>query len=259
MSSNVESFVENNVGYIYLDRQKSRNALTFEMLRSIELTVREWSVQPEVRCIVFSGKGKAYCAGDDLIDMGTSKYPVPEDKFVEYLSGYPEACKAFRECPKPIICSVHGYALGAGLELALSCDLLIAEKGCGIGLPFVLRGFSSGTHLLARLTNRMFASRLLFTGDIVPVENLEAFGLVHSLTEADERESKTKNLAEKIAQLPTKTIGLMKKAMDASDFLDERSAWVVQAQSTVTGTLTEDYAEGRRAFAEKRDPVFTGK
>lgn len=251
--------VENGVGFITLNRPKALNALTFKMLRTIEKYLSEFGQDPDVRSILIDGEGKAFCAGDDLIDMGSEEFPVPDNKLDEYFLGYPQTCQAIRDCPKPVIVSVHRYALGAAFEIALAADFIVAENSAKVGLPFVLRGFSSGTNLLSRLTNRHFASRLLFTGEIVEVTELEKFGLLYALTDPGQALDEAKTLAVSLAALPTKSISLMKGAMQASEASDEQSSWLIQAHSTVSSSLTEDHEEGRAAFKEKRDPSFTGR
>lgn len=253
--------VEKNdaIATISLNRPDSLNALTFEMLYALEKAFHELGADPEVRAIVLRGNGKAFCAGDDLIDMGTDNFPVPDDKINEFMEGYPRVCAAMRECPKPVIAALHKFAMGAGLELALASDFIVTTSDTKIGLPFVLRGFSSGTTLIPRLTNRLFANRLLLTGDFVPATELSAFGLLSAVCEPGHSDSEAEALAHRLAALPTKSITLMKDAMRASEGLDERSAWLMQAHSTVSSTLTEDHAEGRAAFREKRDPHFTGR
>ena len=132
---------EGSIASITLNRPESLNALTFEMLRGLEITLAELGDNPDVRAIILRGEGKAFCAGDDLIDMGTDNCPVPEDKIREFLDGYPKVCTAIRECPKPVVAVLHKFAMGAGLELALASDFIVASSNTKIGLPFVLRGF----------------------------------------------------------------------------------------------------------------------
>src|SRR5699024_10548198 len=103
-----------------------------------------------VRSIVIEGKGSSFCAGDDLIDMGTKSKPNPEDKLLEYRQGYPKMIKQMRSVPKPIICKVQKYALGAGFEIVMASDIIIAESKAQFGLPFALRGMASGTYLLKK-------------------------------------------------------------------------------------------------------------
>ncbi|OFQ54358.1 enoyl-CoA hydratase/isomerase family protein [Corynebacterium sp. HMSC074H12] len=250
---------EGSIASITLNRPDSLNALTFEMLRGLEMAFTELGDNPDIRAIILRGEGKAFCAGDDLIDMGTDNCPVPEDKIREFLDGYPKVCTAIRECPKPVVAVLHKFAMGAGLELALASDFIVASSNTKIGLPFVLRGFSSGTTLLPRLTNRLFANRLLLTGEFVPVSELSIFGLVTTICEPEDLDSEGKSLAKQLSSLPTKSISLMKQTMSATQHLDESAAWLMQAHSTVSSTLTEDHVEGRTAFREKRDPCFTGR
>ncbi|MCQ9353430.1 enoyl-CoA hydratase/isomerase family protein [Corynebacterium sp. 153RC1] len=259
MTELVRGKVENGIGFITLDRPKALNALTFEMLRTIERHLTEFGENPTVRAVLIHGEGKAFCAGDDLIDMGSENYPVPDVKLDEYLHGYPQTCQAIRDCPKPVIVAIHRYALGAAFELALASDFIVAEKSAKVGLPFVLRGFAAGTNLLSRLTNRHFASRLLFTGEIVEVTELEKFGLTYSLVDNGTAFSEAANLAMTLATLPTKSISLMKSSIQASEAADEKSSWLIQAHSTVSSSLTEDHEEGRSAFKEKRNPSFRGR
>ena len=212
-----------------------------------------------MRAVLIRGEGKAFCAGDDLKDMGTESHPLDPNPFVEYAAGYPRIVRAIQELPKPVVCAVHGFAMGAGLEIALASDTIVAARGSLVGLPFVKRGIAAGTVLLARAAGRHFAADLLFSGRMADVAELERLGIVAQLCEADEVLDVARRRATALALGPTSVIGAMKRAMHRGLESPAAAAMDLQVAATAESSLTADFAEGKRAFAEKRDPEFTGK
>ncbi|WP_313548872.1 enoyl-CoA hydratase/isomerase family protein [Corynebacterium sp.] len=258
MSTMTEIVAEDGIVRILLNRPTALNALNFQMIAEIEDAIATANSDRSARVILIEGAGKAFCAGDDLIDMSTEKNPAPPNKFEEFHDGYPLLARKIADSRIPVICVVHKYCLGAGLELALSSDFILAEEDTVVGLPFVKRGIASGTTLLPQLTNRLFASRLLFTGEMVKVNEFEKFGLIAETFSKDDRTEVINRWLQQLSSAPTNAISLMKKQLRFPP-ADQESAWISQAHSTVSSALTKDFAEGKSAFQEKRDPVFTGE
>lgn len=259
MINTVHYSVRDRVARITLDRQNSLNALNNSMIAGIGDGIRRAANDPEVRVLIVEGAGRTFCAGDDLIDMGTEEHPKSQDTLEEYLRGYPALVIALRQLEKPVICKVQRYALGAGLEIALACDFIVAEEGSKIGLPFALRGIAAGTALLPSLVPRQIAARLLYSGELVGVMEAQAWGLISQVVSAGEIESTVNALATDLSNAATRAIGLMKGAIMASEGAPLATAMRLQASATVSSALTHDFAEGATAFAEKRTANYAGR
>lgn len=243
---------------ITLARPEALNALENSMIASICDALDEAASDPSVRAVLLRGEGKAFCAGDDLVDMGTAEHPEPDDLHTRYVDGYPRIVNKIVELDKPVVCAVQRYALGAGFDIALASDLIVADDGARFGLPFVLRGIASGTTMLVRRTSWHVAMRLLATGGMMDAVTADRLGLIARLVPADEVQDVATNLAQSLAGSATSAIGMMKSAMRSGENLSVREAFDRQVDATVASAQTRDFAEGRLAFSEKRDPKFEG-
>ncbi|KGR82713.1 enoyl-CoA hydratase/isomerase family protein [Lysinibacillus odysseyi] len=259
MNTKVNYSKQNNMAEITLNRPEALNALDNDMIASIIEALKDAGKDDAVRVVIIKGNGRAYCAGDDLVDMGTEAHPNPSDKVKEYYEGYPQIVFAMKELEKPIIVAVHKYALGAGFEIALAADFIISSEEAKFGLPFVLRGLASGTYLLQQRIGYHRAAKYLYLGEMFDAQTAMQLGLLYEVTTTDELENKVKQLAERLALSATRSIGLMKKAMHASAGLDYEQAFKLQTLSTFASYHSEDHKEGIQAFVEKREPKFTGK
>lgn len=259
MSKQVLFSKENGIATITLNRPEALNALNNDMIATIFASLKDAGKDDAVRVVVLKGNGRAFCAGDDLVDMGTEANPNPSDKLKEYYEGYPQIVFAMKELEKPIIVAVHKYALGAGFEIALAGDFIVASEESKFGLPFVLRGFASGTYLLQQRIGYHQAAKYLYLGEMFHTEIAKQFGLLFEVTSLENLEDEVYQLATRLASSATKTIGLMKKAMHASTNLDYEQAFKLQTLSTFASYHSEDHKEGIQAFIEKREPKFIGK
>lgn len=259
MGNKVNFSVEDGIAKICLNRPNALNALDNDMIMDLIESLKICKKEDQVRVVIIEGEGKAFCAGDDLVDMGTEQNPNPSDKLTEYLDGYPTVVLAMKNLEKPIIVKVHKYALGAGFEIALAADFIIASTETKFGLPFVLRGISAGTYLLQKRIGYHRAARYLFLGEMFGTEEADQWGLLYKHVESDSLNNEVEKLAQQLSGSATRSIGLMKKAMHNSENLGLESALQVQAYSTLASYHTGDYSEGKQAFIEKRDPIFKGK
>lgn len=247
------------IAVITLNRPEALNALDNDMIADILSYLQRSKQDDDIRVVCLKGMGKAFCAGDDLIDMGTEAHPNPSNKLTEYMDGYPAIVKAMRALEKPIIAQVHKYALGAGFEIALASDFIIASKETKFGLPFVLRGLSSGTVLLQEQLGYHLTARYLYTGEMFSTEEAKSWNLLYKVTELDELEEATLELAKLLEKSATRAIGLMKTAMHKSRHIGLDEALQVQVYSTLGSFHTEDYKEGVQSFMEKRNSNFVGR
>ncbi|NME06955.1 enoyl-CoA hydratase/isomerase family protein [Psychrobacillus sp. BL-248-WT-3] len=259
MDSKVIYKVEDNIARIILNRPTALNALDNDMIADLISCLNETKKDDNVRVIIIEGTGKTFCAGDDLVDMGTDKNPNPTDKLTEYSDGYPAVVLAMKNLEKPIIVKAHKYALGAGCEIALAADFIIASNETKFGLPFVLRGISAGTYLLQKRIGYHRAARYLFLGEMFGTKEANDWGLLYKHVELERLDEEVWDLASHLAKSATRAIGLMKKAMHNSESLTVESAFQVQTYSTLASYHTADYAEGKQAFIEKRNSIFKGR
>jgi len=259
MDNKVIYQVENHTARITLNRPNALNALDNDMIADLISFLKESKRDDKVRVIIIEGNGKAFCAGDDLVDMGTERNPNPTDKLTEYTDGYPAVVLAMKNLEKPIIVKVHKYALGAGFEMALAADFIIASTDTKFGLPFVLRGISAGTYLLQKKIGYHRTARYLFLGEMFGTEEAYKWGLLYKQVEIESLNEEVEKLTEHLSMSATRAIGLMKKAMFTSESMELEAAFQVQTYSTLASFHTDDYAEGKQAFIDKREPNFNGK
>lgn len=243
---------------VILNRPESLNAINYDVLDDLEQVARDSHYNGDVRVLVLKGAGRAFCAGDDLKGMGTSMTPLPEDAAKRADLGYPRFILALRRLAKPVIAHVHGFALGAGCDLALSCDLVFATEGTKFGLVFAKRGMLSGTALLPTLVGYQRACEILFSGETFSAEEALELGLVNKVGSADEIHQLVDEWAGCLAASPTAAIGMMKRAINQSIGLSLEGAVDIQRYTVALSYHTHDYHEGKQAFVEKRAPKFTG-
>lgn len=259
MEDKIQFNISENIATITLNRSESLNALDNDMIWDFVHFLEKCKVNDEVRAILIEGNGKAFCAGDDLVDMGTERHPNPSDKLLELKHGYPKLVEQIRSIQKPVLCKVHKYALGAGFEIALASDLVIAAEGTKFGLPFVLRGMASGTYFLQKYIGYHRACELLFLGEFILADRAEEWGIVNKVVHEKELNNEVEAWIRKLSTGATKAIGLMKSSLNHSDNLTMSAALNEQVLSTTLSFKTEDYQEGINSFKEKREPRFQGK
>ena len=245
---------------ITLNRPASLNAIDYDLLDELDDAIERTHRDAAVRVVVLRGAGRAFCAGDDLTGMGTARTPLPEDDpNLRAELGYPRFILALRRLPKPVIAQVHGYAMGAGCDLALACDLVYAAEGTRFGLVFARRGMVSGTTLLPAMIGYHRACELLFTGRDFDAAEAHRLGLVNEVVVAENLAGAVTTHARRLAEGPTMALGLIKRAVNQSVGASLDTAVEIQRHTVAASYRTHDYAEGRRAFAEHRAPRYEGR
>ncbi|MFK7776431.1 MAG: enoyl-CoA hydratase-related protein, partial [Saprospiraceae bacterium] len=213
----------------------------------------------EVRCIIITAKGKAFCAGQDLAE---ATHPDSPDLSVFVSKHYNPIIKKIREIEKPVVAAVNGIAAGAGANIALACDIVIATESAYFMQAFSKIGLipdSGGTFTLPRLVGMARATALAFLGEKVPAREAVEMGMIYKYVADEDFENEVQKLAEKLAKMPTKGLAYTKLALNKSLTNDLETQLAVEEHLQSDASHTADYKEGVAAFLEKRKPVFKGE
>lgn len=259
----VISELDNHVTTITLNRPEVMNALNREMYAELEQAFRDANRDPEVRCIVLTGSGRAFCSGDDVkqIMLGEQR-DTTVTRLRDARPRPTPAAAAVLECDRPVICAVNGPAVGWGMDLTLFCDIRIASEQAKFGELFIKRGLVSdigGLWRLPRIVGPSKAAELLFTGDVIDAREAERIGLVSRVVPAEELLPAALELARKIAANPPIAMRYMKEGLRRSVHasMEEMGEYVGNALAYLF--TTEDHKEGALSFVERREPVFRGR
>lgn len=249
---------EDNIAWITLQRPEKFNAFVREMALELQLRLDEAGQDDSVRCIVLTGAGKAFCAGQDLAEAIDPEGPQLTRIVEEH---YNPLILKIRLIEKPVIAAVNGVAAGAGANIALACDIVIAASSASFIQAFSKIGLipdSGGTFMLPRLIGFARATALMMLGDKVSAAEAFQMGMIYRVTEDSEFGREVGELAKKLASYPTYALGLTKRALNNSmvQGLEEQlnTEGILQ---TLAGN-SHDYKEGVSAFLEKRTPEFKG-
>lgn len=259
-SDSIEFKIENNIGYLALNRPEVFNSFNREMALNLQGKLDLCEKDETVRAMVLTGNGKAFCAGQDLKEVSSPELNPGFQKILE--EHYNPIISRIRTIEKPIIAAVNGVAAGAGANIALACDVVVAHEGASFIQAFSKIGLvpdSGGTFLLPRLIGFQKASALAMLGDKVSAEEAERLGMVYKQVPSEEFQEVVDKLAHKMAQMPTKALGAIKKLFNASMTNDLQSQLALESKYQIAASQSEDYKEGVAAFMEKRKPEFKGK
>ena len=259
--------VNDHIATITLNRPEVMNALTRELYGELEQAFRKAHADPDVRCVIVTGAGRAFCSGDDVRELmlptgDASKVEAGRARLREPHPRPTPAAVAALECDKPIIAAVNGAAVGWGMELTLFCDIRIASEQAKFGELFIKRGLVSDIGGLGRLPHVVGPSKaaeLLFTGDIIDAKEAERIGLVSRVVPHDDLIPAAIEMAGKIAANPPIAMRYLKQGLriGARGDMNELGAYV--GSSLAYLFTTEDHREGALSFVEKREPVFKGR
>ena len=246
---------------IVLNRPDRLNALNGEMHGALMQALEAAATDAGCRALLLTGEGRAFCAGQDLNDVQMNPdEPVDLGQTID--QSYNPLVRRLRSLPKPIICAVNGVAAGAGANLALACDIVLAGRSARFVQAFAKIGLvpdCGGTFFLPRLIGEARARAVAMTAEPVPAETAAAWGMIWKAVDDDVLQAEAEALAAHLATQPTQGLALTKQAFAASaaNTLDEQLDLERDLQREAG--RTPDYAEGVRAFTEKRPPRFTGQ
>ncbi|MEO1259554.1 MAG: enoyl-CoA hydratase-related protein [Bacteroidota bacterium] len=251
---------ENGVGKILLNRPKSYNSFNREMALACQAALDDCANDAEIRCVVITGEGKAFCAGQDLVEVTTPELHPGFKKILE--EHYAPIILKIRNIEKPVIAAVNGVAAGAGANIALACDIVVAHEKASFIQAFSAIGLvpdSGGTFILPRLIGFQKALALSMLGDKIKAAEAEKMGMIYQVFPAEDYSEQLIALAQKLANMPTKGLALTKKLFNDSMSNDLTAQLEIENKLQIEASETEDYSEGVNAFLEKRKPVFKGK
>ena len=242
-----------------LNRPEKMNAITGEMWGGLRDVFDEVARNRDDRVLVVTGAGRAFCAGADLIDSGM---PRTSGQRLEHMRGVGRSAAALRGIAKPTVARVNGVAAGAGLSLALGCDLVIASGDARFSAIFVQRGLSidyGGSWLLPRLIGIHKAKELALLADVLPAEDAERMGIVNRVVAAEDLDREVDAVVTRLLTMAPVALSQTKHLLDQAFWASFEDAVEAEAMAQVVNLSTPDAKEAVRAFMEKRDPLYTGE
>ena len=251
--------ISNGVCELKLNRPDVFNSFNKAMALELQNALDNCATDDSIRAVVITGEGKAFCAGQDLAEATDPNGPELKSIVKDH---YNPIISKIRTLEKPVIAAVNGVAAGAGANIALACDIVIAKNSASFIQAFSKIGLipdSGGTFFLPRIIGMQKAMALMMTGDKVGAEEAEEMGMIYKAVNDDDFETEVNKFAAKVALMPTRGLGLTKLAMNQSltNSLDEQLA--VEGKLQTEAGATHDFKEGCTAFLEKRRPNFIGK
>lgn len=262
MTQSLLTALNHGVLELTLNRPDVLNSFDRAMAQALQVELARAANSPEIRAVLLTGAGRGFCAGQDLSEvLPQGDGPMPDISEVVRAS-YNPIIRAIRGLEKPVICAVNGIAAGAGANLAFACDLTIAAEEASFVESFAKLGLipdTSGTFFVPRLVGAQRATGMFFLAGKVPALQAKEWGLIWDVVPHAALLDSARGIAKQLAQQATRGFGLTKRAMNASwaNGLDEQLE--MEARCMQEAGQTADYAEGVRAFLEKRTPTYTGQ
>lgn len=260
--NNIEFVINGGVATLTLNRPKSLNSFTVEMHTEIRTVMQQVIEDKAIRCLLITGAGRGFCAGQDLGDRASSGDSPAPDVGASVEKYYNPLILSIMNLPKPVVCAVNGVAAGAGASIALACDIVIAARSASFIQVFCKIGLipdSGGTWNLPRAVGLARAKGLALLGDRLPAEKAESWGLIWKCVDDEQLMEEANNMASHFATQPTVALGRIKRLLheSASNTLAEQLTLEQAAMQDLGQSI--DYREGVTAFLEKRPPVFKGE
>jgi enoyl-CoA hydratase len=247
---------DKGIATIRLNRPERLNALNLQVKRLIEAAIGEFESNDKVRVIIIKGENSVFVAGTDIAemrDMTSSTHGVEKTDQVFH---------ALRNCKKPLIAAVEKFALGGGFELALACDLIVADKNTRFAQPEIRVGImpgAGGTQILLRTIGKYRAMKMILTGEQIDTDQAMEMGLISEVAETGKAYERAYQLAETISKMPPLAVAAIKDVVKSGQDMSLTSALLNEREAFVTLFDSEDQVEGMQAFMEKRAPSYKGK
>ncbi len=260
----VETHSEGKIQIVYLNNSKTFNALTKTVLAELAKFFNECSKNEIVRCVAISGKGKAFCSGQNLEDIVIGGNDSKKEKVVHHMveNYYNPMVTALTNCNKPVVALVNGPAVGAGAMLGLICDFVLASEKAYFSQAFANIGLvpdTGGTYFLPKLVGRQMAHYLTYTGKKLSSKEAQQLGLVAEVFSEEEFADKSLAILSHIAEMPTAALNLTKFAFAQSYGNSLEDQLKIEADFQQKASETDDFKEGVTAFLQKRKPQYKGK
>jgi 2-(1,2-epoxy-1,2-dihydrophenyl)acetyl-CoA isomerase len=254
MTDQLIETIEDGVATLTMNRPEARNALTGDMQAALSEAVPRLAGDRSVRCVVITGAGRAFCAGGGGgFNLEARAYGLRQSA---------DVCRWLHEMPKPTLAVIPGPAAGAGLSIALACDLRIAAEDAKLTTAFSKVGLSGdygGSYFLSHLVGAAKARELYFTADVISGREAERLGIVNRAVPADELEAAAHAMAKHLAGLPTVAVGYMKRNLNAAETGSLSEVLELESLHMVRTLLTEDHKGAAVSFVRKEQPVFHGR
>jgi 2-(1,2-epoxy-1,2-dihydrophenyl)acetyl-CoA isomerase len=244
-----------------LNRPEALNALNAETTRRLRTELEAAAGDRDIGAIILTGAGRAFCAGADLRDVSARYAAGDRDLGADLRANYAPMIRAIRACPTPVIAALNGTAAGAGLSLALACDLRLAAAGAQLIVVFVRVGLvpdAGSLFFLTRMLGLSKATELAITGDPLSADDAQRLGLVAAVVPPEQLMGAALERAHRLAEGPRQTYALIKRGMQRALDLDLEQTLELEAQLQAAAANTLDAQEAIRAFVEKRKPAFGG-
>lgn len=250
---------DNGIATLTMNRPKVLNTLHPDLIAELTAALRDAEDDPQVKVVVLTGAGKAFCAGGDLPYIETLNDPVSGQ---DYIAKAGSIVEAITEIPKPVIAMVNGVAAGAGFNLALACDIVFCAKSARFAQSFAKVGLvpdCGGTYLLPRAVGLHKAKELMFTAELINADTALQLGIANRVAEDSELTEVTYKFAASLVNSASIALAFIKRILNQSDGLDLKKAMDMETGFQCICLQTYDNKEGIKAFKEKRPPVFQGR
>jgi len=251
--------VTDGVGIVTLNRQEALNALNLQLKAELSAALSEVASRPEVRCVLLTGAGRAFCAGGDITEMDPDRRPVENRR--RMLSLLWDVCMPLARSEKPVVAAVNGHAHGAGCSLVMACDIVIAARSAEFSLAFARLGLipdSGALYFLPRLVGVSRAKELVLTARRFSADEACQIGMVHRVVDDDVLMATALEQARALAAGPSVALGLAKRLLDQAPTLSLDDMMELESYGQALAMSTDDHREGVHAFLEKRPPRFGG-
>lgn len=251
---------QNGVATLTLNRPRSFNSVNAEMRVALLEALDDCAADPSVKCVLLTGSGRGFCAGQDLEEIFDAPTAPSFESILD--EGFNLIVLKIRQLQKPVVAAINGVAAGAGANLALVCDVVVATESALFIQAFSKIGLipdSGGTFTLPRLIGFARASALMMLGDKVSAVEAQRMGMIYKYFPDDVFEEKAKAIATTLAEMPTRGFALTKQALNAAFTNDFEAQLALETKLQAEAAATADYTEGVAAFLEKRKPTFIGR